>query len=512
MSPDEQAQRSERITVTIDARALDGSRMGTQVHVLELVRALARTERLRLRVLVRGAKIDRATLELVRALPGTELLDERDITPRTPPSAVFHRPVQTFSHEDVALACNLGERVVLSQLDLIAYRNPDYLPDTDAHEAYRRASRHGMAAAERVVVFSEHTRGELLAEGLVEEERIMVVPPGLDHGAPAAPTGADGVPPARRPVALGGEEEEEEGGPFAAGDGFLLCLGADYAHKNRPFALGLLAELRARHGWDGRLVFAGAHVPHGSSRESERELLVTQPELARSTIDLGPVAEDERAWLMAHAGAVVYPSMYEGFGLVPFECALQGVPCLFAACSALAEGPIAKAATIVPWDPVASAAAAHELLTDVQARAAHLRLLEQAAQGLTWERAAEAMVAIYHEALRAPARVAATLSRDALARERVLAEERRRDVERLIGERELVLADYEALRAEVGAGRSLVGPDGSLPEDLQRGLLALSAHPAFSRPLYGALVSCYRLARALGRGLARLSGRRAPRA
>ncbi|HEY2282785.1 MAG TPA: glycosyltransferase [Solirubrobacteraceae bacterium] len=485
MSPDKETHTSRTLTVTFDARALDGTRMGTQVHVLELVRALARGGRLELRVLVRGEKIDRDTLGLLSGLPDTEILDARDVTEDTRRSAVFHRPLQTFSPEDVALACDLGERIVLSQLDLIAYGNPDYFPDAQAYADYRRASRHGMVAAERVVVFSAHTRGELLARNLVEDERIAIVAPGLDHRPPTAEP--------RRPAGL---EERADGG-------FLLCLGADYAHKNRVFALELLAQLRARHGWRGELVFVGAHVAHGSSQRSERELLDAHPELRASVSDLGPVDEAEKAWLTARTAAIVYPSLYEGFGLVPFESGLQGVPCLFAARSSLAEGAIAKAATILPEDPVRSAAAAHPLLVDPEARAAHVRTLAEAAQGLTWERAATAMLEIYREAACAPVRIAATLSRDAVARERELAAARREVVQMLIDERELVLHDYNELLAEVGAGRSLIGPRGSLPEDLQRALLALSAHPALSRPLYGLAAGLFAIARAVARAVRR---------
>jgi glycosyltransferase involved in cell wall biosynthesis len=484
MSHDEETHTSRRLEVTIDARALDGTRMGTQVHVLELVRALANTERLHLRALVRGEEIDRETLALLRELPSTEILDAREVVPDTPKSAVFHRPLQTFSHEDVALACDLGERIVLSQLDLIAYSNPSYFPDTCAFEDYRRASRHGMSAAERVVVFSDHTRAQMLAEDLVEDERIRIVAPGLDHDSTAEP---------RRPAGLAQGVES----------GFLLCLGADYTHKNRVFALRLLAELQARHGWRGQLVFAGAHVAHGSSQASERELLDAHPALRASVSDLGPVEEAEKAWLTAETAAVVYPSLHEGFGLVPFESGLLGVPCLFAALSSLAEGPIAEAATILPEDPVRSAAATYPLLVDPDARAAHVRALAEAAHGLTWERAARAMIEIYRETVRAPVRVAATLSRDAVARERELTAAHRAVVRMLIDERELVLHDYDELLAEVGAGRSLVGPSGSLPEDLQRALLALSAHPVLSRPVYGVAAGAFRLVRAVARAVRR---------
>jgi glycosyltransferase involved in cell wall biosynthesis len=486
-----------RLRVTIDARALDGALMGTQIHVLELVRALARTGALRLRVLVRGERIDRATRASLDELPGSEILAAEDVDDSTPRSDVFHRPQQTFSAGDVALAWRLGERFVLSQLDLIAYRSPAYFPDAGAWEDYRRASRHGMFAAERVVVFSEHTRHELLTDVLADAERIRVVAPGLNHRSGEEPQ----MPPAldaRTPEGSAGDGSSTEEEP-----GFLLCLGTDYEHKNRVFALRMLAALREQHGWRGRLVLAGTHVAHGSSRELEREELDARPELREAVIDLGSVEEAEKEWLMEHAGAVLYPSRYEGFGLVPFEAALRGVPCSFAPQSSLAEGAAGRAATIVPWDPVPSAAAAYALLSDPAARARHVQLLAAAAHELTWERAAAETVDVYREAVRAPVRDAATLSRDAVARERELTGAHQSVVQTLIGERELVLRDYNELLAEVGPGRSLVGPRGSLPEDLQRALLALSAHPALSRPLYGLAASAFRAARALARAVHR---------
>jgi glycosyltransferase involved in cell wall biosynthesis len=484
-----------RVWVTLDARALDGAVTGTQVHVLELILALARGGGLRLRVLVRAQRIDTETLTLLRSLPDTEVVAAEDVGPQTPRSTVFHRPQQAFEAGDVALALALGERLVISQLDLIAYRNPGYFAEAGAWEDYRRASRLGLAAAERVVVFSEHTRRELVADALVEEGRVVVVPPGLDHRPAGAP---------QRPAALdviGGASPQEEP------RGFLLCLGTDFRHKNRVFALRLLAALRERHGWRGGLVLAGTHIPHGSSRELERSALAEHPRLERAVIELGAVSEQEKTWLMERAGAVVYPSVYEGFGLVPFESALAGVPCVFAPQSSLAEAAPPGTATILPWDPDASAAAVHTLLCDADARAAHVQALAGAAGELTWAATATAMSAVYREAAVAPVREAATLSRDAVERERELTAAHEEVVQTLIAERELVLQDYNEQIAELGPGRGLIGPDGALPEDLQRALLALSARPGLSRPLYGGLARVFASARSAGHALQGRRGR-----
>ena len=474
----------EQVLLTLDARALDGAVTGTQVHILELIRALAHSGSVRMRVLVWGERIDAGTLTLLGGLPETEVLMAEDVGADTPRSTIFHRPQQAFSPGDVTLALALGERVVLSQLDLIAYSNPGYFADAASWEAYRRSSRHGLSAAERVVVFSEHTRQELLSDALLPAERIRVVPPGLDHRAAHSQ---------RRPPAL------EDGPSDAIAAGFLLCLGTDFRHKNRVFALRLLSSLRDEHGWEGILVLAGTHIPHGSSREIEADYLHEHPELREFVVDLGSVSEAEKAWLLAHTQAVVYPSVYEGFGLVPFESALGGAPCVFAPRSSLAEVAPVGTATILPWDPVQSAAALGALLSDPDVRARHIQTLAEAARPLTWAAAAASMVAVYREAAAAPVREAAVLSRDLAERERALISSHRRDVERLIDERELVLGDHRKLLAEVGPGRSLVGPGGSLPEDLQRMLLALSARPALARPLFGALARVFAFGRAAGR-------------
>jgi glycosyltransferase involved in cell wall biosynthesis len=482
-----------RLSVTIDARALDAAITGTQRHILELISSLARTGALRLRLLVSpetGAEV----IELLRSLPMTELLPIGAIDAATPRSTIFHRPQQVFATADLRLALRLGERIVVNQLDLIAYRNPGYHPDASAWHSHRRVTRQALAAAERIVVFSEHTRRELLSDELVDEERVRIVPPGLDH-----PAHGDG----RRPAALA-QTHRTATGEEESLNGFLLCLGTDFRHKNRLFALRLLAALRERHGWEGSLVLAGTHIPHGSSRELERDFLAQRPQLREKVIELGAVDEHEKAWLVSRTAAVVYPSVYEGFGLVPFEAALSGVPCVFAAQSSLAEVLPVDQAAIIPWDSEQSAAKAFELLEDATTRARHVQALADAAKPLTWKASAEATVSVYKEAAVAPQREAQALSRDGVQREHELRElvaARDALMAKLEGEREHARRMYDELNAEVGSGLSLIGPHGALPEDLQRALLALSARPALSRPLYGAGALAFRAARVLARAV-----------
>ncbi len=249
-------------------------------------------------------------------------------------SDVVHRPYQVSSQEDLDVLQELGDRIVISHLDLIAYSNPGYFPDFERWEAYRRVTRRALALADRIVFISREAADDALRNDLVDADRASVVYPGTDHRLHAL------RPAPERPRHL-----------ESLVDPFLVVLGTDYRHKNRLFALRLLDELRRPHGWHGRLVVAGPHVPYGSSAGDEAAFLVARPELASLVVELGAVREAEKRWLLEQAAAVLYPTVYEGFGLVPFEAAAAGTPCLFAPNTSLSEILPPELARLVPWDP-----------------------------------------------------------------------------------------------------------------------------------------------------------------
>jgi glycosyltransferase involved in cell wall biosynthesis len=444
------------LTVTIDARTVGPVLSGAQLHAAELAAAVVRAGSARVRLQVSaGANPD--ALALLREVAGTEIVDGTGPPAGAVRSQVVHRPQQLAVLEDVLAMRALGERFVVSQQDLIAYRDPAYHAMPDLWRQYRRVTRLALASADAVVFSSKHSLADALADDLVDPARAHVLGIGSDHrlaaGAAAeAPRGLGELPPA----------------------GFLLCIGNDYRHKNRPFALRLLAELRAR-AWDGGLVLAGAPVEHGSSRAQEEQLLDELPDLRRFVRRLDHVSEGEKAWLYERCAAVAYPTSYEGFGLVPFEAGRAGVPCLFAAQTSLAELFPAEAASLEPWDAAASAENVLPLLSDGEARRRHVELLAEAVRrSPDWDEHAAAVLELYERAASAPAREASAVAWEALERER--------DLER-----------WTDLRAELGEdGFGLVRPGGHLPPDIQRALLSIVTRQRLRRPLFSGLRALYK--------------------
>jgi GT2 family glycosyltransferase len=471
------------VSVTIDARCLSSLAAGTAVATLELILALAAHTDLRLRVLVPD-RLDDQARQALAVLPALELLAETQAgAGEVARTDVVHRPYQVTRAQDVELLGRLGDRLVLTQLDHIALRNPDYFSDYTEWRRYRQLVGASLAAADQAVFLSRHGAEEAQALQLVEPGRANVialsVEPSLSSSqTPAAPPpGADQL--ADRP--------------------YLLVLGRDFRHKNRPFALRLLEAL-VSDGWDGALVLAGERVAAGSSAGEEAALLATRPQLARRVLDLGAVDAAAKGWWLAHAAAVAYPTVSEGFGLVPFEAAQAGVPCLFAGHTSLSDQLPADLATLVPWSAIESARRVASVLVAGPERERLISGIRTAGAQLTAVRHAHAHAEVYARALACARPAGARQAGEALglqAERETLLDQR----EALQASREALEAELQSARAELGEiyddplNRGLAGRHAILPAELRRPVLAVASRPV----LRTAATALYRAGHALRR-------------
>ena len=341
------------MSVAIDARILAGPMTGTQLHVLELIGSLARTGQARITAIVPN-NLSSYGAQALKTMSEVKVLTHHEAAAgRVDRADVAHRPFQVSNYHDLSLLARLGERMIVTNQDLISYHNPSYFKDFDSWDGYRRLTRLALALSDRVVFFSEHARGDALSEDLIEPSRGSVVHIGVNHSF-------------ARPIR--GELAPRGAARLPDGAEAMLCIGTDFRHKNRLFALRLLEQLQQRHGWTGYLVMVGPRVARGSSLPDEEELLVTRPRVADAVLNLAAVSDAEKTWLYNRSTLVLYPTVQEGFGLVPFEAADHDVPCMWAAGTALSEVLPDAAATIVPWDVEQSAERALQLLRDQSAR------------------------------------------------------------------------------------------------------------------------------------------------
>jgi alpha-1,3-rhamnosyl/mannosyltransferase len=229
-----------------------------------------------------------------------------------------------------------------------------------------------MRRAAAVVAVSEATRRELLEYTGWPEQRVRTIHSGLDSRF--------------RPIG--------DPGPVLAryglnGFSYILHVGASSARKNLATVLRAMGELSA----ELRLVKAGAPL------EAPERRLAEQLGPGR-VVELGPVGDDDLPALCSGAEALVFPSVYEGFGWPPLEAMACGTPAAVSGVAALRE--IAGPGALVveeACDHVALAAAVRRCLRGSPERAGIVaRGLVRAAE-FTWERAARDYLDLYRQVL-----------------------------------------------------------------------------------------------------------------
>lgn len=234
---------------------------------------------------------------------------------------------------------------VLTVHDLAILRAPEVFPRW--HRLYGRFGLvRVLRAADAIVAVSEFSRDETIELAHIPAERIRVIPHGVDPVFAAA-------------------------GHRAEGD-YVLAVATLEPRKN----LARAVEAAREAGIELRVV--GARGWGGVDVDGW----------------VGEIPDAELAALYRGAGCVLYPSLYEGFGLPVLEAMACGTPVVTSAATAMEEVAGGAAVLVDPLDVASIASGVREALN----RRAELATagLARAAE-FTWERAADAVVDLWRD-------------------------------------------------------------------------------------------------------------------
>jgi glycosyltransferase involved in cell wall biosynthesis len=252
--------------------------------------------------------------------------------------------------------------------DMSFRAHPEYFPPFIA--LYMRILT-GLAIhrAERVIALSEFTRREILRFHPAVSEKTVVVLPGIDATFHPA-SGAD---------------DAATLAPYGLAPGYILALGNIHPRKNLARLLDAYALLRRQRADVPPLVWAG--MPRWSSAD-----LVARAQAAGVLLP-GFIAQSAMPALYRQAALLVYPSLYEGFGLPPAEALACGTPVVTSNTTSLPEAVGKAALTVDPTDVNALAEAMTRLLEDADLHAALCSAGLMWTQRFTWPTTAQNLLA-----------------------------------------------------------------------------------------------------------------------
>jgi glycosyltransferase involved in cell wall biosynthesis len=231
--------------------------------------------------------------------------------------------------------------------------------------------------ATRVIADSQSTCDDLVEHLHVGSERIDVIPIGV--GTPPA---VDPLPEADLRSRLGARERQ-----------IVLCTSAKRPHKNLLRLLDSLALIPSERR--PLTVLTGYPTQH----EDELRRHAGALGIADDVRILGWVPQAELEALYLAATCLVFPSLYEGFGLPVLEAMTRGLPVASSDRSSLPEVAGDAALLFDPEDTAAIVASIERLLADPAERERLAAAGRAQAARFTWRACAEGTVASYERAL-----------------------------------------------------------------------------------------------------------------
>jgi glycosyltransferase involved in cell wall biosynthesis len=277
---------------------------------------------------------------------------------------IFHQTY--FSTHDYAPA---SARRILTVFDMIHELYPgDFL----ASDSTREAKRASVARADHVICISHATCSDLVRLLGVAPSKLSVVHLAGGLGNSAAPH------------ALACSESSRP---------FLLYVGRREGYKNFRALLSELGGTPALRDRVDLACFGGGELTAAERAD------VAGAGLRKDQVVCHAGDDRSLAALYARASALVYPSLYEGFGIPPLEAMAAGCPVVCAATSSLPEVVGDAAEWFEPGVPGALAAALLRVLDDPTRRDELVARGLHRSQAFSWDRCARETLAVYREVL-----------------------------------------------------------------------------------------------------------------
>lgn len=221
--------------------------------------------------------------------------------------------------------------------DVAFLRYPEHLQPR-IREFYKKWMPRYLAYADHIITVSEFSKSELISGYNLLPDKISVV--------------YNGITDTYRPVNEDQKKNTRE--RYAMGRPYFLYLGAIHPRKNIITLVKAFEQFKSSDPSDHQLVLAGRASWH---TEEVFKAIAQSP--WKDTIHLpGYVATAEAVGLVGSAEAMIYPSLYEGFGLPLVEAMASGVPVITSNVSSLPE--IAGNAALL-FDPLDAGQLAHQM-------------------------------------------------------------------------------------------------------------------------------------------------------
>ena len=266
-------------------------------------------------------------------------------------------------------------KVITVIYDMTYLRFPETMNESNLRRI-RRDIGYSVARSDKIVTISEFSKNEIHELLQVPEEKIEVV-----YSAPSITTGVTDFQMVQQRLKIQKP--------------YLLYVGTIEPRKNLIRLIQAFDWLKKEKQIPHQLILAGG----GGWKTEEIYQSAEETQFAGEIQFTGYLSSEEKNALYQNADAMVFPSLYEGFGMPPLEAMLFGCPVICSDAASLPEI-VGEAAELV--DPLDVQTIADGIWHVLSNRDYRSLLIEKGAQQtlrFSWDRSAEKMIQIYKETL-----------------------------------------------------------------------------------------------------------------
>lgn len=278
--------------------------------------------------------------------------------------------------------------VVTTIHDCALDRFPRQLPSFSAGWYYRAMMFAAVRRSTAIIVDSQATRDDLMRFHRAPEEKVEVIPLGVDLERFSPKPNDPAVLEIRRRFKLEGET--------------ILYVGLSHPHKNLRLLMRALRRVvnSSLRVWRSlKLVCAGPSMPRFPAPAE----LAKQESISGSVVQAGWLSDDDLVALMRGSSLLVLPSLVEGFGLPALEAMACGVPVLLSEIPALRETAGSAAEYFDPGSEGDLAEKLQSLLENAERRQELAEKGRKRASQFTWEACVRKTLDVYQRVISAKA-------------------------------------------------------------------------------------------------------------
>jgi glycosyltransferase involved in cell wall biosynthesis len=233
-----------------------------------------------------------------------------------------------------------------------------------------------------IATVSEFSKQDIVKKVGVSANKIRVIPNGLRE-------------PSKPDEGIDADLDDR----FGLKDGFVLSVGGIHERKNVVRLIHAFSRLVNQWGYPGKLVITGSvsGAPYQIKMKKLCDAAVEETGMEKRVVFAGFIPDEELDSLLRRAAFLVYPSLYEGFGIPILEAMKVGTPVLTSNLSAMPEVAGGAAVLLDPYNIEEMVSEMSKLLQNNKLREELGKKGMERASHYSWERTSEQYLELYKE-------------------------------------------------------------------------------------------------------------------